>query len=196
MSVMDNTPWRWDHGDTRPIRLRNMIPATGWFGVSGWVTQTGAVELYWEPVIAWVIERGIDNSDDEVRPIMRLEGGPEIGIATEGYGMKPIALHTDVERFDAELLASLREQVMRQHILDEANAAQRTLESEVVFKFVRAQSDPKAFAARMRNAGASSLHHAWLAITLAAGDPARAVDLARMPLGHLRHMMPKEISHD
>jgi hypothetical protein len=109
-----------------------------------------------------------------VLAVLRLEGGPQVGVHEQ-----PMALHTEAERTDEAVLAGLRDQVRTRHARAQAEGKIRDEESRFVHQFVMAQPHPATFALRMREAGTPSLRHAWLAITLAAGNPDRAVKLAR-----------------
>lgn len=183
----DLRPWRWNTDSfPKPHRLRSLTPAAGWFAVYGWVdAATDAVELSWEPVACWAIQKGEDAEDDDlVVAVVRFEGGP--GLTPAADDEAPLGLHTEVERQDETVLAGLRDEARKKDAKAKAERQRVAEEQAAVFAFVKAQPDPAVFARRMREAGAQSLHHAALAITLAKGDAAKAVRLADQSIVELQ----------
>jgi hypothetical protein len=72
MSVADLNPWAIPRAPaTPPTRIRQFMPASGWWLVSAqWWPDTGFQGLRWEPVVAWAIVRGPDEEDDEVEAVL------------------------------------------------------------------------------------------------------------------------------
>lgn len=177
----DLTPWRIDDEPSRPERFRALMPAAGWCVVYTWFTKDDQIELWWEPIVAWAIRGDPDaEADDTVVAMVREEpGAVELVAADSPIMARPHGLFTEAERQDETTLAALRTAARTRLVRERTEQARQDQEQSVVHAFVTAQPDPATFAARMRNAGARSCHHAFLAITLGDGDASRAIEQAR-----------------
>jgi hypothetical protein len=161
-----------------------------------WVDEQAGTppEISWEPVMGFAIQRGPNETeaheadDDEVIALIHYDGcsivraGDPLYEADNGgtFGLFPARVQDD-----PSFVAALRKQAEsdwgQKCARQQREQARDDAERPAVQAFVQAQPDSALFARRMRQAGCRSLHHAWLAITLAQGDHLAAIRHAAEP---------------